>query len=149
VHGLLFETNVSGKKLDDYLHDVKENRNNPTHQQKMEQAKIAFSSVGRALAELNLSKAEKVDFNHPIPQKFLKDLQGRIIKSISSDAAKILEEKYQLDFSKVKTLVEKLSEAICKQPFIIGYQHGDTKIGNFFYNDEKNKVSLIDLHRLH
>ena len=144
--GLLLETAAPGVRLDQYLRDInKEDKESAKRQECLEIALKAFKRVGTCLACLHAKHASETS---TVPKNLLTKCEDKL--------ALILKNPF---------IVDKLSKHVDMDAFVkyvnevkgnaqlvkihCNYIHGDTHMGNIFYDVSTDCCSFIDLGGLH
>ena len=144
--GLLLESAAPGRRLDQYVFDLaKEKTASAEREQCLKVAKTAFKRMGRSLALLHAVKStEKLPLHSSILAKYDDKLN------------KVLREPFIIDqlskyfsLSQLTHYVDEVKKAALQVPLFHTYAHGDTNLGNVFYDDEKDSISFIDLYGMH
>lgn len=143
--GLLLESAAHGQRLDQYIFSVSSTKNHDERQQNMKKAQIGFNRMGETLGLLHSTKAsEKQQLHSSILQKYDEKL-NKVLKEnfIRAELSKYFSLSQLVDY------VNKIKEKALQMPLSYTYIHGDPNLGNVFYDEQNDTISLIDLHSMH
>lgn len=135
--GFLLETAAIGQRVDGFLYDKSEGC--------FEIAKTVFRDVGASMALLHSIKSNKKLPLHP-----------NIITNYDDKFRKLCKEPLIIqELSKICTLeqfqkkVAQIKSDALQIPLFHTYAHGDTNLGNIFYDHISRQTAFIDLYALH
>lgn len=137
-YGLLLCTAAPGKRVDQFLTAIQQNK------AKLEEAIEAFKAVGAAYAELHQPDDTR---SIPFPKKWADRLESNLRKLDDP----IISEKLQgkVDIAKLQDYGRNLIQ-ICEKIHIPpAYSHGSAHLKNIFYDPASGDVILIDTGKLH
>jgi uncharacterized membrane protein YheB (UPF0754 family) len=144
--GLLLESAAKGKRLDQYVMALgNEQIDTQLREQNFRIAQTAFERFGQSLALLHsVRSTEKMPLNETILSKY-DDKFHKVLKDpfISSK----LSEHFSID--QLISYVSEVKNSALQEPLFYTYAHGDTNLGNVFYDISKDSISYIDLYAMH
>ncbi len=144
--GLLLESVAPGKRLDQYVLALGEVKTKTTgRKQRLEVAKTAFQRMGESLAQLHTIKSAKKMPLHASIQAKYDDKLNKVLKE--PFIVKELSKHFTLQ--QFLNHVNEVKKAAMQVPLFYTHAHGDTNLGNVFYDDETDSISFIDLFGLH
>lgn len=146
---LMLQTVAPGQGVDDYLAAV---GTSDERTQAMEAAKAAVKQTAKALAELHKAKASTEAT--PITSKLITDHLAMKLNILENNAKTL--SLPGIDFKNLKRATitsptplrvfsERISGEFLARPGQGSINHGDAHPGNFFYDADTNKVTMIDL----
>jgi hypothetical protein len=144
--GLLLESAAMGKRLDQYLIALgKEKPGSIEREEKLKIAEMVFKRFGESLALLHSEKSEEKKPLHP-----------SILSKFDDKFNKVLKEQFIVDemskyfsLSQLVSYVSEVKNAALQVPLFYTYSHGDSNLGNIFYDDLTDSISFIDLYAMH
>jgi hypothetical protein len=143
--GLLVESVATGRRLDQYILDITDlPLGDPERIKRFQKVIHIFEVIGR-----NYAKLQKVNtsVSKPLTNDLFKKLQNQFRNLEHPQIITLLEGK--LDLEAVKDEIKSTTKQLQDIPFRCAYQHGDPTLKNIFYNEERDGITLIDIHRMH
>ena len=142
---LLLETVAPGKRYNDAFEEMAElPSDGPEQKEAFEKYKTALAKAGAALGEL---QAVSPQILGPIPKKIFNRLDERRNKLNEPEIKAIISQ--DLDPNLLIEYLRHVKQAALDVDHYMTYNHGDGHMGNYFYNDEEDRFTMIDLERLH
>lgn len=143
--GLLLESVAPGKRIDQYIIALGNTKEPSERKQVLEFTETVFKRMGESMARLHsVTSVEKMQL-HP-----------SIIKKFDDKLIKILKDQFIVDelskyfpISQLTKYVHEVKNAALQVPLYRTYSHGDTNMGNIFYDEVTDSISFIDLFGLH
>lgn len=144
--GLLLESTAPGKRLDQYMLVLAKQGNGTIERgQYLELAKFAFKRMGETIGLLHSIK--------PTPSL---PLHALILAKYEDKVSRVLKDSFIINtlskhFSTAQFIqyVENIKTQAMQVPLFHTYAHGDTNLGNVFYDHDKDTISFIDLQGMH
>jgi|GEM_PF-2123763 len=130
---------VEGRSLDSLLQEFNAKAGN----QEAQNIKHAFYVMGTALAELHATNAGKVEEPSAAMIQKYRDVSHTVINEIERNKNLIV--GADIDSATLHAKKEMLVAEILRNPGHFSYLHGDAQPGNFFINNERDGVVMIDV----
>lgn len=145
-YGLLLETGASGKRLDQYLYDLRDKTLGYRKRQiLLYKAQKGFTHMGESLAHLHRTKSAE-------PSR----LSPSIIGKIEEKASKIANQQVIVDaltagisMEDFQNYLEKVVADVKDMPIYLSFWHGDAHIENIVYDYKRDLFSFIDVANLY
>jgi hypothetical protein len=144
--GLLLESAAKGQRLDQYMHALgKELIGSIQRKYFLDSAAEAFARMGESLAQLHSrTSPEKLPLHPLILSKF----DDKTSKILADDFIVTTLTEY-FPVSQLQHYVQKVKNEAINTPLLHTYAHGDTNMGNIFYDPITDTITFIDLYAMH
>jgi hypothetical protein len=144
--GLLLETAAQGVRLDQYLRDINgENKESAKREERLEIALKAFKRVGTCLACLHATHASEPS---TVPMNLLIKCEDKLALILKNHFVVDKLSKH-VDMDEFVKYVNEIKGKAQSVKLYCNYIHGDTHMGNIFYDASADCCSFIDLGGLH
>jgi hypothetical protein len=140
-YGVLLETAATGLRVDQYVYAIA-NQSDGSKERKMvlKSAERAFWRMGESLAHLHSIHTEDV---HPLPCAIMEKMDAKI-RDVQANAFIVSSLSDYVLLDTFRTYLDLVKEQVKPIRISLTYQHGDSHLGNMFYDESQDKFYFID-----